>query len=243
MTMTPTVGAGAPQAAEPGLMAAAGLNAAPGRMLAVSPTASGGDPAMAAFSGLPGMEQIDIYALGTEDLDGVTGISLSGMCDQVYLGRIGGRLEAFVRGGGRLLVNGHVVERFLPGLARWRKLAYKRPADLVIESAAPHPVFAGVDMSEVLFRTGVPGPHTPEELAGVGVAGFYGRGYHVELPEGATVLNTIGQLRAPIDYAYPLGAGSVLVHGGLDLAVFAQTPHTTLPALGTNITAWLGGLA
>lgn len=212
-----------------------------GRILHLSPAPGDLSPGMGPFTAPASMEAVDIYDLGTTSLSGVTGILITGMCDQRHLGRNREQLEAFVRGGGRILFNGHVIEPFLPGLPKWRKLQYTRPADLVIERATEHPVWAGVDVSELLYRTGVPGPHTPERLSEIGVAGFYGRGYTLRLPEQATVINTIGQLRAPIDYVYPIGDGEVLVHGGLDLGVFAATPGTTLTALGPNIVSWLGG--
>lgn len=213
------------------------------RVLHVSPAPAPPGAPQGPLSGATGMESVDIYALGNEDLGDVTGIVLSGMCDQRHLGTLRDRLEVFVRDGGRILINGHVIEPFLPGLPRWRLLPYGGPEDLGIERAAPHPVWDGVDLREVLFRAGTPGPHSLETLARIGVAGFYGRGYAVDLPDGATVINTIGQLRAPIDYVFPLGAGEVLVHSGLDLGVFAMTPGTTLTAIGPNLLNWLGGHA
>lgn len=215
--------------------------ATPGRILYLSPAPGESSPGMGAFRAPAGMEPLDIYDLGSADLSGTTGILVSGMCDQVHLSRQREKLDSFVRSGGRVLVNGHVVETFIEGLVPWRRLDYRDPSDLTIHSAARHPVFEDVDMSEVLFRTGVPGPHDQKRLAEIGVAGFYGRGYHVGLPAGAIVVNTIGPLHAPIDYAYPLGLGEVLVHGGLDLGVFAATAGTTLVRLAPNIVSWLEG--
>lgn len=212
-----------------------------GRIIHLSPAPGEGSPGMGPFNAPPPMEAHDVYELEHLDLAGVTGMLITGMCDQVHLARHSELLEGFVRSGGRIVFNGHVVERFLPGLPKWRRMTYRNPSDLVIRRAADHPIFEGVDMSEVLYRTGVPGTHTPEELAKIGVAGFYGRGYSLDLPEGATVVNTIGQLGGPIDYVFPLGDGEVFVHGGLDLGVFAMTPGTTLTAIGPNLISWLGG--
>lgn len=212
-----------------------------GRILHLSPAPGDLSPGMGPFTAPEPMEAIDIYDIEKTDLTGVSGILITGMCDQRHLGQNREKLETFLQSGGRILFNGHVIEPFLSGLPKWRRLVYTRPEDLVIERAAEHPVWDGVDVGELLFRTGVPGVHTPERLAEIGVAGFYGRGYSLRLPEGATVINTIGQLRAPIDYVYPFGEGEIVVHGGLDLGVFAATPGTTLTALGPNIIAWLGG--
>ncbi|MFF2021954.1 hypothetical protein ACFVW2_09115 [Streptomyces sp. NPDC058171] len=104
----------------------------------------------------------------------------------------------------------------------------------------PHPVWAGVDFDELLYRTGVPGTPTGEELARVGVAGFYGRGYHGALPEDATVINGIGPYRLPIDIGYPLGAGAVLAHAGNDLLSFSDHDRTTRH-LGARLLDWLEG--
>ncbi|MBP1325556.1 hypothetical protein JOF28_000788 [Leucobacter exalbidus] len=186
------------------------------------------------------IERVDIYDFAHLNLDGVTGILITGMCDQEFLSRQQPKLEAFVRAGGRVLINGHVTKPFLPGLPKWRKLMFSRPEDLVIEPANPHPIWQGIDLADVLYRTGVPGAHTRAELEQIGVAGFYGRGYAVRLPADATVINTIGPLRAPIDYAFPLGDGEVAVHQGLDLEAFPDAPGTTLGSFAPNVRAWLG---
>lgn len=218
-----------------------------GRIIQLATAPGVRSPGMGATRAWAGGELVDIYDFGGLDLAGVSGIVITGMCDQVYLNRQREKLEKFVRGGGRLLINGHVSIPFLPGLPKWRKLAYSRPEDLVIESAAPHPLWHGIDPADLLFRTGSTGPHTREMLREIGVAGFYGRGYSVRLPEGSTVINTIGSLSAPIDYAFPLGDGEVVVHAGLDLAAFPRSqgsegdPGTSLGNFESNARAWLGG--
>lgn len=212
-----------------------------GRIIALSTAPGTLSPAMGGPPDEAGIEQVDIYDFAGLDLGGVSGILVTGMCDQVYLSRHQDKLEGFVRGGGRVLINGHISQPFLPGLPKWRKLVYSRPEDLVIEPAAPHPVWAGIDTKDLLFRTGVPGDHSHETLAEIGVAGFYGRGYAVRLPEAAIVINTIGPLKAPIDYAFPLGDGEVVVHAGLDLAAFPGSPSNTLGNFAPNISAWLRG--
>lgn len=191
--------------------------------------------------GWAAIERIDVYSFADLDLSEVSGLIISGMCDQIHLSRHREKLETWVRAGGRLLINGHVVEPFLEGLPKWRKLAFSRPADLVIETAAPHPLWEGIDPADLLYRTGVPGSHSRERMAEIGVAGFYGRGYSVRLPETALVINTLGPLRAPIDYAFPLGEGEVVVHAGLDLEAFPATPGTTLGRFAENAHTWLGG--
>ena len=77
-----------------------------------------------------------------------------------------------------------------------------------------HPVWEGADYRDLHHRTGVPGTHSYEKLKEIGVAGFHGRGYHLDLPEGATAVTGIGLYRLPLDYSYRLGEGEVLAHGG-----------------------------
>ncbi|MGW3955069.1 hypothetical protein ACWEKM_29975 [Streptomyces sp. NPDC004752] len=185
---------------------------------------------------------VDLYDLDARLLTGgrVRGLMLSPDCDQVFLERNATLLETFVRGGGRVLVNGHVVRPFLPGLPSWRAIDHHGPADLVISPVTPHPIWDGVDFHELLYRTGVPGTPTGEELARVGVAGFYGRGHHSRVPESGTVVNGIGPHALPLDIVYPLGDGLVLAHAGNDLLGFSD-PDRTTRTLGPRLIAWLEG--
>lgn len=214
-----------------------------GRLVMLAPAPGVRSPGMGGFVAPPGFDAVDPYDLDELDLSEVQGIIVSGMCDQVRLSRDLDRFTAWVRDGGRMLVNGHVVRPWVAGMPTWRRLEYRGPADLGITSLAAHPIWAGVDPADLLYRTGVPGTHTHEELERIGVAGFYGRGYQAPLPDGAVVVNGIGPLRAPIDVEFPLGAGRVVVHAGLDLGVFAQTPGTTLTAIPGNIRRWLEAAA
>lgn len=72
------------------------------------------------------------------------------------------------------------------------------------------------------------------------MAGFYGRGYYLDLPEGTRVVHTLGRIGGPIDLVYPLGAGEVLVHAGNDLLQFSSDDRGT-GALRGNLLDWLEG--
>ncbi|MFH8742253.1 hypothetical protein ACH4GG_13730 [Streptomyces albidoflavus] len=204
-----------------------------------APATPPGSPRMSTH---PRPALVDVYDLTEELLLGgtVKGLTISGNADQIHLQRQAPLLEEFVRRGGRVLVNGHIVRPFLPGLTPWRALDHRGPADLVITPVTPHPVFEGVDPAELLYRTGVPGTPTGEELTRVGVAGFYGRGYQTHLPEGATVLNGIGPHALPVDVVHPLGRGQVMVHAGNDLLSFCD-PDRSTRHLGPRLLAWLEG--
>ncbi|MFC0452874.1 hypothetical protein [Rhodococcus jostii] len=157
----------------------------------------------------------------------VTGIYLTWDVDQEFLAEQREHLNSFVVRGGRVVVNGHVQRIFLDGLTRWRKLEFRNPSDLALTRVTEHPVWAGSDPKAFLYNTGRRGPVPFAELERIGVAGFYGRGCYLDLPDGAKVVHTIGRTRAPIDYENPLGAGRVLVHGGNDLL---QSRHHRLAA-------------
>ncbi|WP_210244100.1 hypothetical protein [Arthrobacter yangruifuii] len=168
------------------------------------------------------------------------GLVIGGGVDHLLLGRYRGELTAFVRAGGRVLVNGQVVKPFIDDLAVWRKLEFRGPQDVRPHQVQPHPVWAGIDYRDLHYRTGVPGIHSYERLEEIGVAGFYGRGYHLDLPEGASVVTGIGPYRLPLDYSYRIGAGEVLVHGGNDLESFSDDGYSSR-VLGPNLVAWLNG--
>ncbi|WP_136193925.1 hypothetical protein [Actinomyces procaprae] len=207
------------------------------------PAPDGHSPTMGAADVPDGFRPLDPYDLDEEALAHTPGILVSGMCDQRHLAGHRAHFDAFLRAGGRMLVNGHVVEPWVTGLPKWRLLEYHGPRDLGITRLASHPVWDGVDVEELLYRSGPHIPRTREQLEQFGVAGFYGRGYLLDLPVGTTVINGLGPLRAPIDVEFPVAEGRVVVHAGLDLAIFARTPGTTLTRLTDNIRNWLGGNA
>jgi len=186
-----------------------------------------------------GMVEIDVYDLFDSCTPDVTGVYLAGDVDQEFLAERREKFDTLVRGGLRVVVNGHVQRPFLTGLTRWRRAEYRGPADLELTRISDHPVWRGVDPEALLFSTR-PGRYTAEERREIGVAGFYGRGYHLDLPERATVVHTLGRIGAPIDLVYPLGAGQVLVHAGNDLLGFASADRGTA-ILRTNLLEWLEG--
>ncbi|MCQ1954575.1 hypothetical protein [Arthrobacter sp. zg-Y238] len=189
-------------------------------------------------------EEVDAYDLDDDAararILSADALVIGGGVDHLLLGRHREALTGFVRAGGRVLVNGQVVKPFIDGLAVWRKLEFRGAQDVRPHPVSPHPVWAGIDYRDLHYRTGVPGTHSYERLEEIGVAGFYGRGYHVDLPENATVVTGIGQYRLPLDYSYTLGNGEVLVHGGNDLESFSDDQYSTR-VLGPNLVQWLEG--
>ena len=190
------------------------------------------------------LDDVDAYDLNDDAararILSANGLIISGGVDHLLLGKHRDALSGFVRGGGRVLVNGQVVQPFIDGLAPWRKLEFRGAQDVRPHPVSPHPVWAGIDYRDLHYRTGVPGTHSYERLEEIGVAGFYGRGYHLDLPDGARTVTGIGQYRLPLDYSYRLGTGEVLVHGGNDLESFSDDKYSTR-RLGPNLVEWLEG--
>ncbi|MFD4456726.1 hypothetical protein [Nocardia sp. NPDC058480] len=182
----------------------------------------------------------DVYDLDGIDLDAFAGIAVSGACDQRFLAARADRLSAWVRAGGRILVNGHPMERFIDGMPKHRKLDFHTTRDLWLTETGSHPIWDGVDRRDVLFNTGVPGTHSFADLERIGVAGFYSHAYLVDLPADTVVITGIGPGRLPVDVAYPLGAGEVILHLGNDMAAFTR-PGTSAAEVGERTLAHLEG--
>lgn len=186
-----------------------------------------------------GFREIDVYDLFEACTAQVTGVYLTGDVDQEFLSERRDQFDTLVRKGLRVVVNGHVQLPFLTGLSRWRRAEYRSPADLALTRVTEHPVWRDIDPAALLYNTR-PGRYTAEERERIGVAGFYGRGYYLDLPEGARVVHTLGRIDGPIDLVYPLGDGEVLVHAGNDLMQFSSDDRGT-GALRGNLLDWLEG--
>lgn len=182
----------------------------------------------------------DVYDFDELDLSAYHGIAIASACDQRFLAQRADRLSSWVRDGGRLLTQGHPIQRYVDGMPQHRKLDFHSTSDLWLEAMGSHPIWDGVDRRDLLFNTGVPGVHSFEKLKDIGVAGFYARAYLVSLPADATVITGIGPGRLPVDVAYPLGTGEVIVHLGGDLLSYTR-PGTSAVDLGERAHAYLEG--
>lgn len=163
---------------------------------------------------------IDIYSFNRDLLGTCRGLVVTAGCDQVFLERHRTLLSSWVRDGGKLLINGHPLRRFVDGLPSIRKLEFHGLRDVWLSAVGDHPVWNGVDRHDLLLRTGVPGDHDFEELTRIGVAGFYARNYLADIPDNSVIITGIGPGKLPVDLAYRLGEGEVIVHAGNDLTGF-----------------------
>jgi hypothetical protein len=168
--------------------------------------------------------ELDLYQLPDVDLSLVRGLLVGPQVDQIYLRRQQSLLDAFIAGGGRLVVCGQVVVPFAVGLTRFVPLSYRGVGDLTVYRLAEHPVWQGVDPDDLTFRRGV--------------AGFYGRGHHPGPPADAMVVHGLGPDALPLDVVYPHGAGQVLLHGGNALWGYAED-DTTAARMTPQLLNWI----
>lgn len=154
---------------------------------------------------------VGMYDFDRAPLADYRALLISMHCDQRYLAKQRARLDAFARDGGTIVIGGHVALPFLTGLDTFQPIPGYRLDDLRIHRTAEHPVWAGVAEEDLTFRRGV--------------AGFYGRGWH-RPPTEATVIHALGERRLPLDFAYALGRGRVLFHGGNDLWTYLGSDST-----------------
>lgn len=173
------------------------------------------------------LDAVDLYAFDdagfARSLAGYAAVLLPIHVDQRLLSRRRAALEAWLDGGGTLVVNGHVAHMFLNGLTPFVPLERPSLSDFAIAEATPHRIFAGVDRHDLTFRRGV--------------AGFYGRG-HNPPPPGAVVLNTLGPDRVPVDWLWRRpGGGRVFMHSGNNIWMYL-TEDSTAARLPGQLVDW-----
>lgn len=173
-----------------------------GRFLYVQNAYGGPPPALTKVSG----HTIHFYQqYDTERLDWSTydAVLLSMSADQVHLNEISPKLQAYLNGGGTLLINGHVARPFLPELSRYEPMEKRGLKELVIHRENEHPLFQHISAESLTLRKGV--------------AGFYGRGTNPP-PTDALVIHSVGPDHVAVDWLYdrPEG-GRIFVHSGVEL--------------------------
>lgn len=173
-----------------------------GRFLYVQNAYGGPPPALTKVSGhtIHFYQQYDTERLDWSTYDAVL-ISMS--ADQVHLNEISAKLQAYLNGGGTLLINGHVARPFLPELSRYEPMEKRGLKELVIRRENEHPLFQHISAESLTLRKGV--------------AGFYGRGTNPP-PTGALVIHSVGPDHVAVDWLYerPEG-GRIFVHSGVEL--------------------------
>lgn len=164
--------------------------------------------------------------LEAADLEGHQGLVTGQMFDQDAALELKGTLAAFLDRGGRWFFNGHMVRPLVDGMLPYRPLQRPRRTDFELAPLVPHPVFAGIEMKNL--------------VANRGVAGFYGRGAN-PAPEGAVAVTGLGPAQVPVDWVWarPDG-GRVFSHAGNDLWQ-AGCEHGLPPVLWAQTIEWAAG--
>lgn len=169
------------------------------------------------------VEQTDLtpeHLLASRGL--VTGIQL----DQNALLRLKAPLAAFLDAGGRWFFNGHLVRPLLDGMAQYQPIHAPKRADFTLSAINPHPIFEGIDLTQLETNKGV--------------AGFYGRGCN-PLPINAIAINGLGPAQTPVDWIWARpGGGRVFSHAGNDLDAAGQDWGLP-PEFTRRIFDWAGG--
>lgn len=170
------------------------------------------------------VDAIAMQELGRADLGRYRGLLIGLHADQLLLQARRAQLEGFLAGGGTIVFCGHVAHPFLDELRQFEPMPGYRLDDLRVRLERPHPVWSGVDAEHLTFRRGV--------------AGFYGRG-HNPPPPGATVINTLGPQRRPVDFVCrPAAGGRLLVHAGADLWGYLEA-DSTASRMGPQLLDWI----
>ena len=162
----------------------------------------------AAFAALTSVRVVSQPQYEASQFEGFDGLIVPMHADQRHLAGISSALEAFLDGGGAILVNGHVAYPFLPELARFVPASNRDLEGLTVHREVDHPLFAEVPTAALTFTRGV--------------AGFYGRGGN-PAPNGAIVIHTVGRERLPVDWFLrrPSG-GRLFVHSGNNIVPFLK---------------------
>jgi hypothetical protein len=148
------------------------------------------------------VERVDCYALGSTALARYAVLIITPTVDQEQLARHRGAIRNFLHGGGVVIFGGHLHRDWLPGASPFVPLAERSLATYRVVEVADHPIFRGVQPSELTYRRGV--------------AGFFARGHH-PVPDGAQVLTRLagGEPATYLDQVST--AGTILVQASSDL--------------------------
>lgn len=192
---------------------------------------SGGDeePPLCSAPGIAGrLDAVDLYELAgmglARSLTRYAAVLLPIHVDQRLLAGQREELEAYLEGGGTIVINGHVAHPFLAALRPFVPLDKPGLPDLRVVEVTPHPIFEGVDRHDITYRRGV--------------AGFYGRG-HNPPPAGATILNGLRSADCPVDWTcrWP-GGGRVLMHSGNNMWMYLNE-KTSAARIPRQLVDWV----
>lgn len=157
------------------------------------------------------LEQIDAYELPRTDLTRFPGLVVSSQIDQRLLYRQRSTVRDYLDAGGVVAFSGHLATEWLPGAETFVPRTIDSHEDYTICESTPHPVFDGVEMTDLTHQRGV--------------AGFFARG-HNPPPDHASVVLTLpgGEPVVYVDEATT--GGTIFAHSGNDLITLRRRNST-----------------
>ena len=156
---------------------------------------------------------VDQYDFEDIELSPFACIVVHDFIDQEFMFRQKERILTFLNEGKIVIFAGHLCKEWLPGCPLFTPKTINSYKDYEISVVKPHPIFEGVDPNELTFNRGV--------------AGFFARGSHSPVPEGAEVLLSLPE-NMPVTYIdRKTTKGTILAHAGRDLFAFRMDNKTT----------------
>lgn len=167
---------------------------------------------------------VDQYAFGELDLTPFKCLVVHDFIDQEYLYRQRKKIKAYLNAGNIVVWSGHLVKEWLPGCAIFTPKQVTKHSDYDISFVQAHPIFDGVETDDMTYNKGV--------------AGFFARGSHTPVPQGAEVLITLPDATYTTYIDRTTTRGTIFVHAGRDL--FAQRMQAkTTDRISTQLLTWI----
>ena len=149
---------------------------------------------------------IDMYDFETTDLTPFKAIVVHDFVDQIHMFNHRHLIEQFLNDGKIVIWAGHLEFEWLPGCPLFTPKKINTFSDYTISIVQENEIFAGVNPDEMTLNKGE--------------AGFFARGSHTPVPNGADVLLTLPGEAAITYIDRHTTKGTILAHAGRDL--FAQ---------------------
>lgn len=169
------------------------------------------------------VEAVDAYELPRTDLGRFVGLVIQGMVDQELFYRQRGLIRSFLDEGKVVVWSGQLFRPWLPGCGILVPATIRSYHDYTVHIVTPHPVFDGVDPTDLTYRRGV--------------AGFFARGHH-PLPEGAEVILALAGGEPIVYVDRTTTAGTILSHAGTGLLGWADSTSTAA-RINAQVLAWI----
>lgn len=169
---------------------------------------------------------LDQYAFAPASLDGIEGLLLSQHLDERHLTEHRDTLDTYLGEGGAVAVMGPVALPFLTYLTPHEPVGTGRRDDWLLELGSAHPIMAGVDPDDLIYRKGV--------------VGFWARGT-IAPPDDAEALTRFPTSGLVADWAWSRPAGGRLfVHPGNDVWGYAGD-GTSAARVFSQLLDWMIG--